>query len=51
MLLRTLLLEKKINKEFKKITKSLQELSKVNWDMYLFCPENGIESVSEKLKE
>ena len=44
-------MEKKINKEFKKDNRNLyKNLSKVNWDMYLFCPENGIESVSEKLK-
>lgn len=41
----------KINNEFKKDNRKIyKNLSKVNWNMYLFCPEYGAKLVSARLK-
>ena len=43
--------KKKTNNEFKKDNKDLyKNLLKVNWDMCLLCPQDGIRLVSKKLK-
>lgn len=48
----TVFWRKDINKNFKKDNSKLfKNLIKINWDMTLYCPENGSKFISNKLKK